>query len=159
MRGTCTAALFTVAATFFLAAPTHADALTAYRKYKGQIIVTEAPLSLADDDAVAKIKKLNRTTLQRAEGQESWPFFLIGFLTKRPEATPINLVFYDLADGKREYVGNQEMNIDREATIVVSDIAASEDDGLKAGKTYEVLLARKVDGKEIVYAKTKLTFK
>lgn len=141
--------------------PAWAAGSAAYGRYKGQIVVAETEIPSPGDDRalVAALKKISKTTLTRKEGTAAWTLHFMGFLHKKPGESPINLVFYDVTKGKRTYVSNREINVDPEATIVLSTVEVSEDDGLKSGNKYEVILARMVDDKEIVYARTKLTLK
>jgi hypothetical protein len=141
--------------------PAQAAGSLAYGKYKGQIVVSDAPIPAPGDDRalIAALKKIVKTTLARPEGASTWTLHFIGFLHKKPATSPIHLVFYDVTRGKRIYVSNREINVDADATIVLSSVEVSEDDGLKPGSKYEVVLALMLDDKEIVFARTKLTLK
>lgn len=152
-------AVITLAALAASAPAAWAQASAAYKKFKGQIIVSdqEIPADWESDQAmVAGLKKLHRTKV--AKQGETWRFYFMGFLQKKAGAPQINLVFYDVSK-KRTYVSNKEINIDPGSNIVVADVEVSEEDGIQPGKTYEVVLGRMVGGKETVFARTKLTFK
>ncbi|MBI4509023.1 MAG: hypothetical protein HY698_05275 [Deltaproteobacteria bacterium] len=141
---------------------THANQAAAYRKYKGQIVVSEEeiPGSFSSDKEMLNVlKRVNRQVVSRKEGSESWTLYCMGFMNKKPGVSMINLVFYRLTGGKREYVTNKEIGIDGESLVVVTTVDVSDEDGVKPGEKYEVALARMVDGKETIFAKTKLTFK
>ncbi len=131
-----------------------ADAGAAYRKYKGQLLASDLAMPLD----VPELHRRRKTTLVRPQGSELWHTFFVGFLSKKPNESPIFLVFYDVTSG-REYRGSKEINVDPNSTIVMTDVDVTEEDGVKAGKTYEVVLGVKSGGKETVFAKAKITFK
>lgn len=152
-----------LAALVFLAASPAARgdaASAAWKKYKGQIIVSDGPIPgySSDRDMIDGLRKLNKTTLTKKADAEAWAFSFMGFLSKKVSAGPINLVFYKVTGGKREYMSNKEINVDSDSNIVQADIEVSEEDNITAGNKYDVVLGRMVNGRETVYARTKLTF-
>lgn len=133
-----------------------ADLAKAYKKYKGQILVAE--VEWPGDYDLAAMKKLSKVTLTKPKDSETWSLNVLAFLKSKPGVTPIHLVFYDITK-KREYRSAKEINIDPSSNIVVTTVEVGEDDNVEAGKKYDVLLARMEGGKEIIYARAKLTFK
>lgn len=146
-----------ILALFLLSTTAHAQSAAAYKKYRGKIVVsqTEIPANFS----VADLKKLGTTALASGQGG-TWEMFFVGFMSKAPGRTPINLVFYDVTEkGKREYVSAKEINIDAGSNILLSSVTLSEDDSLNKNHTYDVMLAVMQGGKETVFARTKLTLK
>jgi hypothetical protein len=134
---------------------------TAWKKFKGQIIASDAAIPSdygSEKEMYAALKKATKANITKAADAEGWTIYFVGFFNKKPGAKAVSLVFYDVS-GKRSYVGNKEIQIDPNSQTLVADVEVSEDDGIKKGGRYEVVLGRKVGGKEIVFAKTKLTFK
>lgn len=129
------------------------------KKLKGQIIISEEPLptDLSEKGVVDELKAKHQTTLKKKKN-DTWSFHFMGFLKTKAGASSISLVFYDVT-GKRTYTTSKDISIDPSATTVVSEVEFSEDDGLKIGNKYEVVLARKVGAKEIIYARTKVSLK
>jgi len=146
---------------FLLAGNTaRGDVSAAWKKYKGQLIVSDKEIKSdydSDKDMIAALKRAHKPTLTRGAGSETWAVYFIGFMNKKPGSNKISLVFYEA--GKHVYVSAKEITIDPGSNIVVADVEISEDDGIKKGGRYDVLLGRKAGGKETVFARTKLTFK
>jgi predicted SnoaL-like aldol condensation-catalyzing enzyme len=136
------------------------DVSAAWKKYKGQIIVSDKEIKAnydSDKEMISALKKAHKPTLTRPAGSETWAVYFIGFMNKKPGASKVSLVFYE--SGKHEYVSAKEITIDPGSNIVMADVEVSEDDGLKKGGHYDVVLGRKVGSHETVFARTKLTFK
>ena len=146
---------------FLLAGSTaRADVSSAWKHYKGKIIVSDTEIKAnydTDKDMIAGLKKAHKATLVRPAGSDTWAIYFIGFMSKKPGSSKVSLVFYEA--GKHAYVSAKEITIDPGSNIVMADVEVSEDDGLKKGGRYDVVLGRKVGGKETVFARTKLTFK
>ena len=132
----------------------------AWKKFKGQIVVSDRTIPNFDTDKamIDGLRKLNKTTLTKKDGEESWSLVFMGFLNKKVNAGTINLVFYKVTGAKREYMSNKEITLDADSNIVQADLEVSEEDNITAGNKYDVVLGRMVNGKETVFAKTKLSF-
>jgi hypothetical protein len=132
-----------------------------YEKYKGQIVAAADPISMGDNDAdnLSMLKRVAKTTFERPEGKGSWAFTYVGFMSRKPGTASINLVFYDVtAKKQRDLAFVRDVSVDPDSVIMLSDIEFTDDD-VTPGHTYEVCLAQMVNGREVVYAKVKLTFK
>lgn len=150
---------------FLFVSPRAADADVSkgvQAKLKGQIIISARalPEQSADDAAtVAALKKAAVTTLKhiQVEGVPTWRFNFIAFMSKRPGVTQVSLDFY-VDDKSKAFVAQKRLaGIDKNLTLLESQVDLSEDDGLNAGRSYIVKLAAEIRGKDVVLATTKLT--
>lgn len=127
--------------------------------FRGQLIITKNELRTGknDKDTIAKIKaaRLQTLTGEAQDGINHWNFHYSAFL-KTLGATSLKLEFYT-AEPKPAFVADKRLDgVDPRSAVLTGDIAISEDDGLKKGKTYTLNL---VTPKGAVVATTKLTFK
>ncbi|MFH0902490.1 MAG: hypothetical protein V2A73_17815 [Pseudomonadota bacterium] len=153
-----TVALATTISVLLLGTTALGDPATAYRRYKGKIVCSET--QIPNDLGIESLKTLAKSEITRPSDSEPWSFYFVGFLTRKPEESPIFLVFYSVDKSKQDsYAALQEINVDPSSTIVMANVSLSKEDGLSPGGKYNVFLARRVGGKEIVYAKTQLTFR
>ncbi len=130
-------------------------------KLKGQILVSDEPIPTLDDEdkMVEVLKKWQKPVIEKGKDDESWTFRMMSFPDKKPATTTLSLLFYDLSDGKRQYLTSKEISCDAEATILASELEVSVEDGVKPGMKVELQLA-KISGNRVTeLAKTKLTFK
>ena len=138
----------------------HADGSSAaWKKFKGQVIVSDAPIRTeyeSDKEMVEGLTKARRDTLTRPKGADAWEVHFVGFLAKKPGGAGLSVVLYD---GKRQFLTAKEIAVDASAEILASSIEIGEDDGVKPGSRIEIVLGRKSGGKETVFAKTKVTLK
>jgi len=109
-------------------------------------------------DWEAKLKKANLKSLERKDGE--WKLFVVAFLRKAPGAGEVSILFYDAAD-KNPSDPNAVMPVALPATakILATSLSFNEEAGVKPGHTYNVVVARKVGGKDEVYAKAQLVLK
>jgi hypothetical protein len=134
-----------------------------YKKYKGQLIVSDKPFEVVDDDdAMAKqIAKNSKSELAASGGTEdgaSWDFHWIAVLNKKPGVSNATVFFYDITK-ERKQATYKDIGCDPNQLIIVSDMSIGEDDGLKKGNKYEIVLSVEQGGKQIPLAKGKVTFK
>lgn len=130
----------------------------AWRKYKGQIIVSDAAIRTdydSDKEMIDGLAKARRQSLSKGDA-EAWEVNFVAFLAKKPGPAGLSLVLYD---GKRQFLTAKDIDVDANAEILASSITIGEDDGVKPGSTVEIVLGRKAGGKETVFAKTKVTLK
>jgi hypothetical protein len=134
------------------------------KKFKGQILVSEAPLpeSAADDaEQIRQLQKAHTGVIahRKSESVPVWRFHFIAFMSKKPAATQVALDFYT-DDKKKDFVAQERLTgIDPKLTLLQAQAELSEDDGLSPGRSYVVRLTAEVKGKEIVLATTKLRTK
>jgi hypothetical protein len=129
-------------------------------KLKGQIIVSDQPLPTGEtgDQMAAALLKANKTTVEHGKGTNIWTIHVMAFLNSRPGVKQLSLMFYDLANGKRNYVASKDVSCDVNAEILALDVDVSEDDGIKPGDKVELDMAKIVGDKETDLAKTKVIF-
>jgi hypothetical protein len=130
-------------------------------KLKGQIIVAAEDLPVMEDEEkmVAELKRLQKTTLEKPKGGDTWSFTMMGFLDRKPGTSTLSLLFYDTAGGKRTYIAGKDISCDPQGTILKANVEISEDDGVKPGTTMDLDLAKLVGDKATSLAKAKVTFK
>ncbi len=156
--------LILAAASLFTASLAFAQSAKFYKKHKGQLIVSDKPFEASDDDdaLTAQVKKQGRTELTATGGNEdgaAWDFYWIAVLNKKPGTPNATIFFYDITTKERKQATYKDIGCDPNQTIIVSNLSISEDDGLKKGNKYEVVLAIQQGGKSVTLAKGKVTFK
>ena len=135
-----------------------------YKKYKGQLIVSDKAFEASEDDdaMAAQIQKNSRKELKATGGNEdgaAWDFHWIAVLNKKPGSANATIFFYDVTTKERKQSTYKDIGVDPNQVIVVSDLSISEDDGLKKGNKYEIVLAVDQGGKQVPLAKGTVTFK
>jgi hypothetical protein len=135
-----------------------------YRANKGKLFVSEKPFEATEDEdaMAAQVKKQSRTELKATGGNEdgaSWDFHWVAVLSKKPGSANATILFYDVSGKERKQATYKDIGCDPNQTIIVSDLSISEDDGLKKGNKYEIVLAADQGGKQVPLAKGTVTFK
>ena len=91
---------------------------------------------------------------------DSWNLFFVAYLKKPAGATEVNLAFYETTAGKRENVNAIPIQgIKDTSRTVMSSVQLSTEQSFKPGHKYEVLVTRLINGKEEVYARSKIELK
>jgi hypothetical protein len=134
-----------------------------YNKHKGQLFVATEAFEATDDDAAlsAQVKKAKHeltSTGGRTEDSAEWRFHWMAVLSRKPGSANATIFFYDVTK-ERKQATYKDIGIDPEQVMVVSDLVITEDDGLKKGNKYELVLAVDQGGKQVVLAKGKVAFK
>jgi hypothetical protein len=127
----------------------------------GQIITAEQSLPDPTGNTAAwvkELKKLNKATFTKDESG-GWQVYFLAFLKKAAGTNEVNLVFYDVTQGKPDQVHYISFTVTPGQKTLKSQFKLSADDPIKAGHKYEVRLTRVVNNKEDVLAKTTLSFK
>jgi hypothetical protein len=142
----------------------YAESSKFYKQHKGQLIVSDKAFEASDDDATmsAQVKKNGKTTLTATGGTEdgaSWDFHWMAVLNKKPGSANATIFFYDVTTKERKQATYKDIGCDPDQLIIVSDLTISEDDGLKKGNKYEIVLAVDSGGKQVPLAKGTVTFK
>src|SRR4051794_40289532 len=88
-----------------------------YKKFKGQLIVSDKPFEASDDDDVmaAQVKKLAKTELTATGGTEdgaSWDFHWIAVLNRKPGASNATIFFYDVGGKERKQATYKDIGCD-----------------------------------------------
>lgn len=152
----------TTASVIFLAAlisVANAQSAAVYKKFKGQIIVSDAPIEIVgNDNAVTKsLKKAQKSELRGSEG--TWSFHFMAFLAKKPTQGQLTVAFYTDAGGRRTMATYKDVEADTGSDVLTMPFEIHEDDGINPGTKYELALVDLSSGQEVVFAKTKLTLK
>jgi hypothetical protein len=133
------------------------------KAFKGQIVITAQALGMpypSDKQTISKWKKrrLKEVTHTMVDGVPTWRWYYSAFLKKKPRTNMLSFDFYT-ADKKADYKANKKIGVDPNVTILQGVMSISEDDNLSKGKTYVVKLTGEVRGREVVFARTKITVK
>jgi len=130
-------------------------------KLKGQILASDQPVPTLDDEdkVVDTLKKWQKPVIEKPKESDGWTFHIVSFPDKKPGATTLSLVFYDVSDGKPKYLTTKDVSCDANAEILASEVEVDSEDGIKPGMKVDVTLARIVGNRQTDLAKTKLTFK
>lgn len=99
-----------------------------------------------------------RKAVVKKEGA-AWKVYFVAYLKKAPGAEEVNIVFYDLAAKKGEAPNAVPIATQANAKILMSSVELSEEMNFQAGHKYDVRITRLVNGKEDVFATTKLELK
>ena len=128
---------------------------------KGQILASDEPIPALEDETkmVDVLKRWQKPVIEKGKDAEAWSFHMMSFPDKKPGASTLTLLFYDVSGGKRTYLTSKEISCDAAASILASEIEVSMEDGIKPGMKVELALSRIVGDKQTDLARTKLTFK
>jgi hypothetical protein len=133
-----------------------------YKKHRGQLLVSTEPFEASDDDAAlaAQAKKAKGELVATGGNEDSaeWRFHWMAVLSAKPGNANATIFFYDITK-ERKQATYKDIGIDAEQLMVVSDLVITEDDGLKKGNKYELVLAVSKNGKQVTLAKGQVTFK
>src|SRR5688572_28531513 len=69
---------------------------TAWKKYKGQIVASDAAIPSdfsSEKEMYAALKKAQKGIISKSG--ESWTIYFVGFFSKKPGARAVSLVFYE----------------------------------------------------------------
>ncbi len=99
-----------------------------------------------------------RKTVVKKDGA-SWKLYFVAYLKKAPGAAEVNIVFYDVTAKTKEAPNAVPIATQPNAKILMSSVELSEEMNFQAGHKYDVRITRLVNGKEDVFATTKLELK
>ncbi len=137
-------------------APTPAQAQAA-----GTIFTSDQPLPDPGNNMgayIKELKKINKTTFTKDENG-NWVVHFLAFMKGAAGGDKLNIVFYDITKGKPDQVHYIEFNVTPAQKTLKSNFRLTSDDPVKAGNKYDVRLTKVVGGKEVILARTTLTFK
>jgi hypothetical protein len=161
--GIIVAAVATILVGAFQASVADAQTTKFYKKFKGQLFVSDQAFQVHDDDGamVDQVKKRSKTELTGTDGESgrSWDFSYLAVLSKKPGSPNATIYFYEVKGKEKKQVTYKDIGIDGEQLIIVSEISISEDDGLNKGTKYEMVLAVSAGGKQVPLAKGTVMFK
>jgi hypothetical protein len=108
-------------------------------------------------DWEAKLKKSNVKAVEKKDGE--WKLFVVAFLRKAPGAGEVSILFYDAAEKQTDPNAVMPVSLPATAKVLATSLSFNEEAGVKPGHTYNVVVARKVGGKDEIYAKSQLSLK
>jgi hypothetical protein len=110
--------------------------------YRGQLVISkdELPEGKSDKDTITKINGVRLKSLDGGKNDDVvfWHFHYTAFLSKTGSST-LKLEFLK-EDGKSLAANQRLEGVDPKSSVLTGDISINEDDGLNAGKTYQVEL-------------------
>ncbi len=127
----------------------------------GTMFTSDQPLPDPSGNMAAYLKDLkknNKTTFTKDEGG-NWTVHFLAFMKGAAGGNKLNVVFYDITKGKPDQVHYIEFNVTPAQKTLKSMFKVNTDDPVKAGNKYDVRLTKVVGGKEVILARTTLTFK
>jgi len=127
----------------------------------GQIICSDQPLpdpSGSWAEYTKSLKKLHKSTFTKDENG-NWTVHFLAFMKGAAGGDKLNIVFYDITKGKPDQVHYIEFNVTATQKTLKSVFKLNADDPVKAGNKYDVRLTKVVNAKEVILARTTLTFK
>jgi hypothetical protein len=133
--------------------------------FSGQVLISTAPLKPAGETQEEIVASFRKDSLQAvapidASAEElSWSFYFTAFLDKASHLTELSLDVY-AADGDKHYITSKRMmGIDPKIRILAGDMSISEEDGVKRGGKYRLVLTGQVGNREVTFASTTLTLR
>jgi hypothetical protein len=123
----------------------------------GTMVITDHQMDPKSKTFDKDVSKAQKGSL--AKSGDAWHVYFVAYLKKPAATAEVNLVFYELTGGKREQVNAFPIQTQQGAKVLMSDAELTGELGFKAGKKYQVLITRLVDGKEDIYAKANLELK
>jgi hypothetical protein len=133
-----------------------ASSTLAYAGAPGSMFFSPDELELKGDWE-AKLKKANVKTAEKKDGE--WKLFVVAFLKKAPGAGEVSILFYDTAEKQADPSAVMPVSLPATARVLATSLSFSEEAGVKAGHTYNVVVARKVGGKDEIYARSQISLK
>ena len=121
----------------------------------GTLIILGAAVDPSGEGFDKAVKAAAVTSVTK-EG-EGWRLPFVAYLKKPPGAEEVYVVFYDIPP-KHEPVTSYPLRTKATAKILMSEINARAEDGLKPGK-YQVRITRLTNGKEDIFASTQIELK
>ena len=127
--------------------------------YRGQILYDskEFPPGGTAEFKKALNKASTRTELDKDADARNFHF--VAVFRKAPGAEDVNLVFYDVTGGKREYVNVYEIKLTPSQETLRTKVVLLPTEGFVSGKKYQALVTRLINGTETSYAKASVKLK
>jgi hypothetical protein len=128
-------------------------ALAQLDSYRGQILYDSRPFPPGGTMEFKKALSKAAARTELAKDGDAWSFYFVAVFKKAPGAEDVNLVFYDLTGGKREYVNVYEIKVNAGQESLLSQVVLGRTEGFVAGHKYQALVTRLINGQETAYAK------
>lgn len=124
----------------------------------GTIIITDHALDPKSSTFEKDLKKAQKASLPK-QG-DGWHLYFVAYLKKAAGAPEVNIVFYDLGEKDKHAEATAfPVATQPNAKILMSDVQLSPEQAFKSGGRYDVRITRLVNGKEDVYARSKIELK
>ncbi|HWN66364.1 MAG TPA: hypothetical protein VNM90_01930 [Haliangium sp.] len=138
---------------------------TVHGAFAGQIVISTSPLRPAGETEAEMIESIRAAHVQQitardTDGEEaSWSFYFTAFLDKQPRVSELALDVYAAEGDKRYITSKRMMGIDPRLQILGSDMTLTEEDGVKAGARYRMVLTGQVGNREVTFATAIVTMR
>ena len=133
--------------------------------FSGQVLISTSPLRPAGETQEEIIEAFREHSLPAVSATDasaeelSWSFYFTAFLDKASKLTELSLDVY-AADGDKRYITSKRMmGIDPKIRILAGDMSLSEEDGVKRGGKYRLVLTGQVGNREVTFASATLTLR
>lgn len=134
--------------------------------FAGHIVISTSPLRPAGETEAEMIEDIRKAEVNviaaRDAGDDevvSWSFFFTAFLDKQPRTSELSLDVYAAEGDKRYITSKRMMGIDPRLQILGSDMALTEEDGVKPGARYRLVLTGQVGNREVTFATAVVTLR
>jgi hypothetical protein len=134
--------------------------------FSGHIVISTSPLRPAGEteaemiDGIRKAEVHEIAARDAGEDEEaSWSFFFTAFLDKQPRTSELSLDVYAAEGDKRYIMSKRMMGIDPRLQILGSDMSLTEEDGVKPGARYRLVLTGQVGNRELTFATAVVTLR
>lgn len=133
--------------------------------FAGRILLSTSPLRPTGATESAMIEDFRKaavhevTARNSGDAEASWHFHFTAFLAKPPRISEMSLDVYTADDDNRYVTSKRMMGIDPRLQILAADMALTEEDGVKPGATYRLVLTGDVRGREVTFATAAVTLR
>jgi hypothetical protein len=133
------------------------------RAFRGEILVTAKPLGTPHPNskkAIAEWRKLQVQEIKHevVQGVPTWYWHYAAFLRRKPPATSLTFEFYT-DDKEALFKADKKIGLSAATMVIQGTMSITEDDNITKGQRYVLKLVGDVRGKEVIYAKTRITLK
>jgi hypothetical protein len=133
--------------------------------FAGRVLLSTAPLRATGATEAAMIEDFRKaavdeiTSRDTGAAEAAWHFHFTAFLAKPPRVSEMSLDLYTADDDRRYITSKRMMGIDPTLQILAGDMTLNEDDGVKPGAAYRLVLTGAVRGREVTFATAVVTLR
>lgn len=133
--------------------------------FAGQILLSTTPLrptgateaEMIDDFRQAQVHEI--AARETIDGEASWSFYFTAFLGKPPRVSEMSLDVYAADDDGHYITSRRMMGIDPRLQILAGDMMMTEEDGVRSGARYRLVLTGQVGHREVTFATAVVTLR